>query len=279
MTSTDRSTAADRFFELHAERGRAFVLPNCWDAASARIFEEQGFPAVGTSSAGMAFALGHADGERVDVEEAFGAIARIVRSVRIPVSADLEAGYGFAPDETVATLERAAALGAVGCNLEDYDSEKGTLIATDAQCERIRAAKARLDTLSARFFLNARTDILLKEIGEQATRVERTIARLRAYVAAGADGVFAPGTADPQTIATIAGAVGAPLNVLAGPQTPSLSELQRLGVIRVSVGSRPMLRTLGLVREIARELRERGTFTFMDGASVTYVEANALFTR
>ncbi|HMD02901.1 MAG TPA: isocitrate lyase/phosphoenolpyruvate mutase family protein, partial [Candidatus Baltobacteraceae bacterium] len=264
---------ADDFFALH-ERGATFILPNAWDAASARLFEVEGFRAVATSSAGLANALGYADGEHVYVDELFAAIGRISRVLGVPLSADLEAGFGDSPEAVVATVERAAAAGAVGANIEDYDPVTGELIPLAAQCERIRAVKARLQELRLRFFINARSDIFLQHVGSEATRFERTVERLRAFAGAGADGVFAPGVSDLSTIAKLAGEVEAPLNVLAGPETPPLSELRRAGVTRVSVGSWPMRRSLGLVREIARELRDKGTFTFTNGPALSYDEAN-----
>ncbi|MEO6991467.1 MAG: isocitrate lyase/phosphoenolpyruvate mutase family protein [Candidatus Baltobacteraceae bacterium] len=270
------SARADRFFALHI-RGAAFALPNVWDAASARLFEVEGFPAIATSSSALANSLGYADGERVDVEQLFAALERIARVVEIPLSADLEAGFGHTPEEIANVAERAMSLGVVGMNLEDLDAQTCSLRSIDAQQACIAAIRARAATLGVRFFVNARTDIILRDIGDEATQTERTIERLRAYAAAGADGVFAPGTTEFAQIATIAEALDAPLNVLAGPGMPSLVDLRRAGVARVSLGSRPALRALGAVREIAVELRERGTFAFENAPAVSYAEANAWF--
>jgi 2-methylisocitrate lyase-like PEP mutase family enzyme len=271
-------SAADTFFALH-QSDRPLVLCNAWDAYSARLFEAQGFAAIATSSAGVANALGYADGEDVDVDELFAALRRIVRVVRVPVSADLEAGFGVAAAAAVRTVERAIEAGAVGGNLEDYDPRARDVISTEAQCERIQAVKARCEALGVRFFLNARTDLMLHALGDAATRVDRTIGRLQAYAAAGADGVFAPGASDAPAIERIAAAVPVPLNVLAGPATPSVAELARLGVARISVGSWPARVAMGAARAAARELRERGTYAFTSGPVVTYDESNALFVR
>jgi 2-methylisocitrate lyase-like PEP mutase family enzyme len=269
---------SDAFFSLH-HRDRPLVLCNAWDAYSARLFEAEGFEAIATSSAGVANALGYADGEDVDVDELFAALRRIVRVVRVPVSADLEAGFGIGASEAVRSVERALEAGAVGGNLEDYDPRARDAISADAQCERIRAIKARCQVLGAGFFLNARTDLMLHALGEPSTRVDRTIERLQAFSAAGADGLFAPGVTDAETIGRIAAAVDRPFNVLAGPVSPTVAELAGLGVARVSVGSWPARVAMGAARAAARELRDRGTFTFMGGASVTYDESNALFAR
>jgi 2-methylisocitrate lyase-like PEP mutase family enzyme len=270
-------TLADRFFDLHA-RGAAFVLPNVWDAASARIFEQQGFPALATSSAGLANSLGYADGEHIYVDELYAGIARIVHAVHVPVSADLEAGFGNSPDAVVATFERAAAAGAVGANIEDFDPVAGQLVPIEEQCERIRAVKARAHAIGMRFFVNARCDIVLNDIGPAETRVERSIERLQAFAAAGADGVFLPGLDDLPSIERVAAAIAVPLNILGGATTPSVAELKRAGVARVSIGSSAMRRTLALVRDIAKELRDEGTFAFARDA-LPAAEVNGLFLR
>jgi 2-methylisocitrate lyase-like PEP mutase family enzyme len=271
-------SASDIFFSLH-HRDRPLVLCNAWDAYSARLFEAEGFEAIATSSAGVANALGYADGEDVDADELFASLRRIVRVVRVPVSADLEAGFGIDAAAAVRSVERALEASAVGGNLEDYDPRGRDVIPVEAHCERIRAIRARCEALGARFFLNARTDVMLRGLGEASTRVDRTIERLRAYSAAGADGLFAPGVSDARTIERIATAVDRPFNVLAGPATPSVAALGRFGVRRVSVGSWPARVAMGAAREAARELHDRGTYAFTSGAAVTYDESNALFAR
>jgi len=270
------NTLADAFFALHRP-GAPFVLPNAWDAASALVFEYAGFTAIGTSSAAMSWSLGYADGERVDTEELFAALGRIVRVTSVPVTADIEAGFGTTTDAAVRSVERCIAAGVVGANLEDFDSHADEMISLEAHAERIRAVKARAAALGVRFFVNARTDILLQELGPAATRVDRTIERLRAYAAAGADGVFVPGVTDAETIRRLAAAVDAPLNVLAAVRTPPVAELAKLGVARVSVGAAPARRTLGVLREIAHELRDRGTYGFAHMPSLPYADLNAMF--
>ncbi|MGH9558843.1 MAG: isocitrate lyase/PEP mutase family protein [Bryobacteraceae bacterium] len=242
------------------------VLPNAWDAASARIFERSGFPSIATTSAGVAFALGYPDGQWVPRDEMVEVIGRIARAVKVPVTADVEAGYG----DPVGTARSVWAAGAVGMNLED--TETGRLIDLAAQTSAIREIRAAIPEI----VLNARTDIFLEAIGEEGTRFERAVERLNAYRGAGADCLFAPGVRDRETIARLVQAVHGPLNVLAGPGTPPVAELDELGVARVSVGSGPMRAVLGLLDRIARELREDGTFaSILDGA-VPYAEVNQL---
>jgi 2-methylisocitrate lyase-like PEP mutase family enzyme len=267
-----------------AERRRAFralhagpailVLPNAWDVASARIYEDAGFPAVATSSAGLANALGFRDGNELDVDLHLATLERIVRALDVPLSADVESGYAADASGLAAFVTRLAATGVAGYNLEDTVAERDIYPLDEARA-RVAAARAAAPDL----FLNARTDVYLAGIGPESARFDATVERLRAFADAGADGVFVPGVSDAETIARIAAATPLPLNVLAGPNTPDAPALQQLGVRRVSVGSWPMRRTLGVLREIARELREAGTFSFTREAIVTYAEANALVGR
>ncbi len=271
---SDRSVS---FARLH-ERGNPLVLPNAWDAASARIFEAAGFPALGTSSAGMAYALGYPDGERMNVDEMIAAIARITRTVRIYVTADVEAGYAADAGALVAIMERVKSAGAIGVNLEDWNVGAGGPFALDVAQARIAAVKSHFGEA---LFINARSDLYLQNVGDPGTRFEATVERLRSFIGAGADGVFVPGVSDPATIrALVDAARPTPLNVLASPAMPAVGELRALGVGRVSVGPGPMRRVLGETRAIARELREHGTFSFLqDERAIPYAELNTLFER
>jgi 2-methylisocitrate lyase-like PEP mutase family enzyme len=275
----NRSSVADRaaaFSALH-KTGAAFVIPNIWDAVSARIFEDAGFPAIATSSASMAWSLGYADGETVDQDALFAAIARVVRVVRVPVSADLEAGFGAGIEPVVRSFERAVAAGVVGANFEDYDNDARDVVPLEIQVARVRAVRERADALGVHFYINARTDILLHGLGPHSTRVERTIERLRAFSAAGADGVFAPGVSDLATIEHIVRSVDKPLNILAEAQTPPRSALARAGVARVSIGSSPARRTLFVLGEIARSLRDGDDFLYARDPALQFDELNRLF--
>lgn len=255
-------TQSDLLRQLH-QGPRLLVLPNAWDAASARIFERTGFAALGTSSAAVAFALGYPDGERISRDEMITVVARIARAVKIPVTADVEAGY----DDAVETARQVWAAGAVGMNLED--TAGAGLIDIGPRVRAIRAAVPGM-------VINARTDIFLNAIGDEATRFERTVERLNAYREAGADCLFAPGVRDRDTIARLVRAVRGPLNILAVAGSPPISELETMGVARVSVGSGPMRATLGLVDRIARELHEHGTYGAMTDGAIPYAEVNKL---
>ncbi len=270
---------ADRFRKLHAGP-RILALPNAWDVASARILEEAGYPAIATSSAGVAFALGYPDGQRISRDEMLEAVARIARAVRVPVTADMESGYGTTVKDMVETAKAVIAAGAVGMNLEDVTGdEESSQVDTVQQVEKIRAIRGAASSQGVPLVLNARTDIYLMPIGEAATRFERTVERLRAYRKAGADCVFAPGVSNRDTIAELVKAIGAPLNILISSGCPSLAELEKIGVARVSAGSAVMRATLGLVRRIGKELVERGTYDSLFDGAVPFAELNRMMGR
>lgn len=241
-----------------------------WDAASARLVERAGFPAVATGSAGVAFALGYPDGEGVPLEEMLDVVRRITRVVSVPVTADLMAGY----DNIEKTIEGLLRAGGVGLNLEDF--QNAALVESPAQAAKIRAIRAAGERLGVPVVINARCDIFLEQIGDAATRFERTVDRLLAYKDAGADCLFVPGVRDEETIGRIVRAVRFPVNILAGPGTPPVARLQELGVARVSLGSGPMRATLGLMRAIAEEFRDSGTYSRMLEGAIPYRDANDL---
>lgn len=254
--------------ELH--RGpRILVLPNAWDVASARIFEKAGFPAIATTSAGIAFSLGYPDGQRISRDEMIAVVKRIANAVAVPVTADVESGYG----DPVATARALVDVGAAGMNLEDVTGDDETsLVDIAAQCKIIEGIRAATDLV-----VNARTDIYLMGIGDPARRFERAVERVNAYAASGADSLFVPGVRDADTIGKLARAVKGPLNILAVAGAPTIPELEHLGVRRVSVGSGPMRASMGLTERIARELLDQGTYTSMTERTIAYADANRLF--
>jgi 2-methylisocitrate lyase-like PEP mutase family enzyme len=252
-------TAAAEFHALH--HGPDFVLPNAWDPGSARILEQVGFPALATTSAGIAFALGRPDGS-LDGDTMLDHVARIVASVGVPVTADLEAGYGASPDDVARTITRAAELGAVGANLEDQVG--GQLFDIDDAAARIAAARAAAP--AGTFVINARTDTYF---GAGAGDVfAETIRRATRFVEAGADCIFVPGVDDAETIRRLAAEIPAPLNIVAGLTGTLLDgpTLFSLGVKRVSLGGGIARAALSLVERAGRELLESGTLRFLDGA-------------
>jgi 2-methylisocitrate lyase-like PEP mutase family enzyme len=266
-----------RFLDLH-HGPKILVLPNAWDAASARIFEDAGFPAIATSSAGVAFSLGYPDGQIISRDEMLGVVRRVARTVEVPVTADLEAGYGTSPEDLASTARSAIAAGAVGMNLEDGIEDQPEYLADLVrQKELICAVLEAAESAGVPFVLNARTDIFLNAIGPAETRLERTLERLNAYREAGAQSLFAPGVKDRDTIKQLARGVAGPLNILATVGTPPVAELQALGVARVSLGSGPMRATLAFLSRMAREVHDDGSFDLMTEGTIPYADVNRLF--
>jgi 2-methylisocitrate lyase-like PEP mutase family enzyme len=265
---------AERLRALH-KGPRILVLPNAWDAATARLFEAEGFPAIATTSAGVAASLGYPDGGIVPTHEMIEAIARIVRAVRVPVTADIEHAYATAPGDVADVVLRVIAAGAVGINLEDCMPGCHELEPITLQTEKIAAIAKTAAKAGVRVVINARTDVFLRETGPPESRLAVAIDRGKAFLAAGADCVFVPGVRDRDTIAALVQGIAGPINVLAVKGTPPISELAALGVARVSVGSGPMRAALALVRDIGRELKTAGTFGFTDHA-MSYDDVNEL---
>jgi 2-methylisocitrate lyase-like PEP mutase family enzyme len=277
MDDAQRDRAA-RFLALHAGPS-ILLLPNAWDAASARLVEEAGFPAVATTSAGVAFSLGFPDREQAPITLVLEAVGRIVRAVRVPVTADIEAGFGETAEEVARNCRAVLEAGAVGINLEDRSREPGRLSDIAAASERIQAVKEAASRAGGALVVNARTDVFLGSIGEPGKRFDEAVRRSNAYRRAGADCLFVPGVSDEETIARLVEAIDGPLNILAVAGTPPVSRLSSLGVARLSLGSGPMRATLGLLRRIARELVETGTYDALTSGAIPYDEANRLFTR
>jgi 2-methylisocitrate lyase-like PEP mutase family enzyme len=279
MDMTAQGRKAEELRKLHSGP-RMLLLPNAWDVASARVLEELGYPAIATTSAGVAFALGYPDGQRVTRDEMLEVVARIARAVRVPVTADMEAGYGTTLADMAKTAKAIVAAGAVGLNLEDVTGEtESSQVNAELQAEKIRTIRETSASLGVTLVVNARTDIYLMPIGPEATRFERTVERLRAYHAAGADCVFAPGVSERGLIEELVKAVVAPLNILVMPGCPPIPELEKLGVRRASIGSGVMRSTLGLVRRMGRELLEKGTYSSVFEGAIPFAEVNALLAR
>ena len=267
---------ADAFRNMH-HAPPLLVLPNAWDAVTARLFVQAGARAIATTSAGIAATLGYADGQNVPKELMMQAIARIANAVSVPVTADIESGYADSPKGLGESMRAVINAGAIGVNLEDATGDTSQrLFALEEQIERIRAAREAADDVHIPVVINARTDVYLEKVGEPATRFAETVRRLNAYHLAGADCLFVPAVTDMPTLSQLVQSVEAPLNVLAGPGMPPVADLQRIGVARLSVGSAIMRATLALARDAADELLQKGTYnTFLD-RNIPYHEVNEL---
>ena len=272
---------AARFRQLHAAGADPIlILPTAWDAMSARLVEAAGATAIATTSAGVSWALGYPDGQGLTRDAMIEAVRRIVAAVRVPVTADVESGYGAgSPDDVAATARGVIAAGGVGINLEDSPGRDGApMLDSGVQAARIAAARAAAKAAGVDLFINARIDTYLKKVGADGERFAETVQRARAYTAAGADGVFVPLVMDADTIRRLAAEVGAPLNVIGGPGVPSIKELRALGVARVSVGPGLARAVMAQIRNAATELLGPGTYDALR-EQLTSPEANALFAK
>jgi len=272
MTAAEK---ASRFRALH-ERAGAFIIPNPWDVGTARVLAAMGFEALATTSAGHAFSLGLPEGV-LTRDQALQHCRDIVGATGLPVSADLEKGFGDSPESVAETIRAAAGTGLAGCSIEDHTGRRDEPIYPfDLAVERIQAAVEAARGLPRDFVLTARSENFLW----QRPDLDDTIRRLQAFEAAGADVLYAPGLRDLEMIRTLCQSAGKPVNVVMGLPgvTFGLAELAAAGVKRVSVGSALSRLAFGAVLRAAREMTEKGTFSFAADAA-GFAELEALFTR
>jgi 2-methylisocitrate lyase-like PEP mutase family enzyme len=278
MNSATQETKASAFRAMHAGP-RILLLPNAWDVVSARLFEEAGFAAIATTSAGIAFTLGYPDGQKISRTEMLQVVARIASAVNVPVTADVEAGYGNRPEDAAQTALEVIESGAVGMNLEDGTNDrKHPLVDLSLQLEKIRAVQEAAKQAGVPIVLNARTDAYLLQVGAPEERYELALQRLSAFRDAGADCLFLPGVRDAETIGRTVADLKFPVNILAGPGSPSIPDLEKLGVARVSLGSAPIRATLGLIQRIAEELKTTGTYHTLEDAP-PHADVNRMLIR
>src|SRR5579859_801427 len=273
----EQKEKATRFRSLHSGSSM-LILPNVWDAASARIIEQAGFPAIATTSSGVAAALGYPDGQHISREMQVETTERITRVVHCPVSVDSEAGYGHTIEEVIESIRAIIAAGAVGINIED--TTKGpqrALVDIAYQVELIQALRHLATSMAIPFVINARTDIFLLPGDDPDARFAQTVQRANAYLQAGADCTFPIGVKDASTIARLVQAIQGPVNVAASFTTLSLPELDQLGVARVSFTSWVMRAVLGRLRVIARELFEHGTYESLASEALSSAELGKLW--
>ena len=268
---------AAEFAALH-RASTPLVLANTWDVASARIVAAAGAPAIATTSAGVAWSLGYPDGDAVDVDRAIDLIARIAAAVDVPVTADIESGYAADAAGVGRTVARVLEAGAVGVNLEDA-APKGAdspLRPAAEQAERLAAARAAATAQGVDLYINARTDVYLRAVGDPAQRLPATLERAAAYLEAGASGIFVPGITEPAIVAELVRGIAAPVNVLVGPGAPPVGQLAELGVARISTGSSLAAAAYAVAQRAARELAGTGTYEALAG-ELDYGTLNALF--
>ncbi|MHB8351831.1 MAG: isocitrate lyase/PEP mutase family protein [Thermoplasmata archaeon] len=269
-----------------AEKARAFralhhgrhvvLLPNAWDVASARVFENAGFAAVATSSAGLMISMGYPDGERMPRTELAAAVGRIARKLSVPVNADIVAGFGATPRAVAGTVRKILAAGAVGINIEDADPSGRGLFPVDRQVETLRAIRRLGESMGVPVVVTARTDALRHTSGGAAARLRAAIARSIAYRDAGADCVYPMGLTDPASLGTFVRELGCPVNVMIRNGLPPIAELERLGIRRVSFGPAASYAAMGLLRRASDEILARGRYDLLLDGAFTDEELNEL---
>lgn len=263
------------FRSLH-HRDRVLLLPNAWDAGSVRLFDRMGFEAIATTSGGVAWSLGYADGEAAPLEEVLAVIRRMVRVTNLPLTVDFEAGYGDTPTDVTRSVHRVIEAGAVGINLEDGIRHERLREIPDA-AQRIRAAREAANETGVPLVINARVDSWIVGSHEGVdSLIAETIQRAAAYLDAGADAIYPIALADPAVIQRLCSAIGAPVNIGARAELPDLAELRRLGVARVSTATRIATVALSAARDAALRLQQSGMFDGLD-APWGYENIQALF--
>jgi 2-methylisocitrate lyase-like PEP mutase family enzyme len=264
--------SAKTFADLHT-RGNPLLLANAWDVGSAVAIVDAGAKAIATTSAGVAWSLGIADGGGLGAERNAAVVERIAAAVPVPVSADIEAGYGVRAVDVEATVTAVVQAGAVGINLEDLRGDgEAALFDPLEQAERLGAARAAAERLGVQVWINARTDVYLAEIGPVEGRVAAVLERAAVYAAAGADSLFVPGLVDLSAIAELA-AGPLPIAVLAGPGAPTVAEFAAAGVVRISLGSSIAGAAYAVAARAVTELHSTGTYDAIDGG-IPYAELN-----
>lgn len=270
----DQRSKALTFSNLHK---KTFVLPNAWDAGSARIFEECGFQAIGTTSAGIANSQGYQD-RNIPFKEVINTLKQIINAVNVPVTVDLEDGYGKTTDDILKFVQEVVLVGAVGINLEDSTMDQSVpLYEITAQQQKIAAIKEYSIKKDIPLWINARTDLYWSQIGKSANRLEETIKRAKAYEKAGADSIFVPAMTTIEEISTLRSELTCPINILAGPETPPISKLSEIGIQRISCGSAPFRAAITTLRNIGNDILQFGTFDKMTSEILSYKKINDLF--
>jgi 2-methylisocitrate lyase-like PEP mutase family enzyme len=270
-----QSAKAEEFRRLH-NRKKVLVLPNAWDVPSARVFEDEGFPAVATSSAGLMVSLGYPDGESIPIDELVSAVARIARALTVPLSADVVGGFGDSPEAVTRSVRAVVKEGAVGINIEDFGHDSRRLLPLEKQVARLRALVKLRRSMGVPFVINARTDALRFGAGDDDAKLEEAIRRAETYRDLGADCVYPMGLSDGASIARFVGALNFPINVMVRKGLPSVPELQRLGVARVSFGPSASYAAMGLLRRASREVLQKGTYGQLVEGAITFDELNSL---
>lgn len=281
MVSEIQKEKAEMFLKFHQDE-EILVLLNSWDTGSSKLIEACGYKAIATTSMGIAASLGYPDCQIIQLSEMTEAINRIVNGVQLPVTVDIEAGYGNNLDEITDSVKKIIATGIVGINIEDSIDLNPVLIDETEFCERISAVRALSDSLGFHLVINARTDSFYTSLGSAREKLSESIRRGNKYREAGADCIFIQPVWEKETISTLVREINAPINILSNPAIggglpPSVSELQDLGVARLSLGSSLMKATLALIKKVADELSEKGTYNILLDSLTPHPEAASAY--
>ena len=267
MVSGIQKEKAERFLKFHQDK-EILVLLNTWDIGSSKLIEACGYKAIATTSMGIAASLGYPDCQIISLSEMTEAIKGIVNGVQVPVTVDIEAGYGNNLNEIIESVKRIIATGIVGINIEDSIDLNPALIDEIEFCERISAIRELSNSMGFHLVINARTDSFYTSSGSTREKLAESIKRGNKYREAGADCIFVQPVWEKETISTLVKEINAPINILSNPAIgaglpPSVRDLQDLGVARLSLGSSLMKATLALIKKVADELSEKGTYSFL----------------
>jgi 2-methylisocitrate lyase-like PEP mutase family enzyme len=266
---------AQTFRELHHGR-RILILPNAWDVPSARVFENEGFPAVATSSAGLMVSLGYPDGEVIGRDEFVSAVERIARVVSVPLSVDIVAGFGVTTKEVLTTVRAILRIGAIGINIEDFVHATKTLYPMEREVESVKAIRQLGDTVGIPVVINARTDALRFGTGDEEAKFKEAVRRAIAYRDAGADCVYPMGLTEADSIRRFVERLDFPMNVMVRKGLPTIKELESLGVARLSFGPSASYAAMGLLKRAAKEVQENGTYQNLVDGAIGFDELNSL---
>jgi len=275
MITTEQKQRAKEFQALHNNK-EMLLLPNAWNAGSAKVFEKQGFKAVATTSAGIAFAMGYADGEIIDIEDLCLVSQQITGRISIPLSVDLERGYSDNPKEVKENVRKILETGAVGINLEDGRPD-GKLDSLNLLLDKIKAIAELKKELDLPFVINARTCTYWLNIGEDKERLALATERCNAFLNAGADCVFVPGLLQKETLVELLANINGPLNAIANPVYHDLKEMELLGVSRLSLGSGPVRAMFANLIQNSKEIIENSDISSLLNHDFSYAAANKYF--
>src|SRR2546427_1054817 len=266
---------AQDFRGLHHGK-RILIRPNAWDVPSARVFENEGFPAVATSSAGLMVSLGYPDGEVMGRNEFVSAVERIAKVLSVPLSVDIVAGFGKTTEEVVATVKAILRAGGIGINIEDFAHSTKKLFPVERQVENVKAIRRLGESMGVPLVINARIDALRFGTGDEEVKFEEAVHRAIAYRDAGADCVYPMGLTEAGSISRFVKELDFPINVMVRKGLPPVSELERLGVARVNFGPNASYSAMGVLKSAAQEVLEKGTYQNLVDAAISFDELNSL---